>query len=376
MKINPFCSFIISTLFMMLASCLSASEILSGTEHSLYAKIMKKTPAPSDTADKAVKKANEKEPPETDEKKSRWIEETLDYGIQDERIKAINKITQIKNEDVKRKLARRLIGLMNEESDPDVLVKAVTALSEMKEKDSIPLLTEKIDNPVEEVRIAAVYGLKRLGAVQAKDKMIRKLKEQDLEKKSNFTEALLSALAEFKAGEIFPFVKDALAGDKTDRKVKEDMILFLGKARAKEATDILLKLYADEEEEATLRAYAVNSLANIGIVEAAPEIKRVIKSIESYEFKKKQKYHTLYLYSITALAKLGDADAVPKLIQALRSNNPEIRVKVIGLIKEFKDQRTIDILKYKMKNDQEPKVRAAAKKALEELGVEVKDEKK
>jgi hypothetical protein len=52
-----------------------------------------------------------------------------------------------------------------------------------------------------------------------------------------------------------------------------------------------------------------------------------------------------------------------------------VRLKAITLIKEFKDKRTIDILKYKMKYDQNDKVRAEAKKALKEMGVEVKEEK-
>ena len=79
---------------------------------------------------------------------------------------------------------------------------------------------------------------------------------------------------------------------------------------------------------------------------------------------------------LSASSKLGDPEAVPKLIHSLRSNSSEVRLKAVALIKEFKDKRTIDILKYKMKYDQNAKVRSEAKKALEELGVNVNDEKK
>jgi HEAT repeat protein len=342
----------------------------------LYAKITKETGAASGTAHKPAVKTKEKEPLETDETKVQWLEETLDYGIQEERIKAMDKMVRIKNERVRDKLTKKLIALMKDEIDPEVLVKALSVLGEMKEKSAIPLMTGKMDDTSEEVRVEAVYGLKRLDAVSSKKKLIEKLKEQNLNKNSSFTNALIDALAEFKAAELVPFIKDALAKGSTAHGIKESMVLFLGKIRAKEARDILLKLYTDEDEDINLRSYAVNSLGNSGIVEAGPVIKKVIKTIESYEFKKRRKYYTLYIYSITALAKLGDADAVPKLIQALRSNNPGTRLKVISLIKDFKDQRTIDILKYKMKNDQDPKVRAAAKKALEELGVQNREGRK
>jgi HEAT repeat protein len=71
-------------------------------------------------------------------------------------------------------------------------------------------------------------------------------------------------------------------------------------------------------------------------------------------------------------------------MNSLRSDNSDVRYKAILLIKDFNDERTIDILKYKMKNDPSAKVRNAARKALEDKGLvekgaekesEVNDEK-
>jgi len=152
-------------------------------------------------------------------------------------------------------------------------------------------------------------------------------------------------------------------------------VVFLGKAQSKDSKDVLLKIYKDEDADTTLRAFSVNSLSKLGMKEVAGDIKETIKAIDSYDPKKKKNYYTLYLYSVAALARLGDQEAVPKLINALRSNSAQVRLKAITLIKEFKDKRTIDILKYKMKYDQNDKVRKEARKALEEMGVEVKEEK-
>jgi HEAT repeat protein len=335
----------------------------------------KSQPEAGKSIDKPENKAKEKEPAETDEKKGEWIGETLEFGTQEERIKAVQKIQQIKNSGIKSRLANKLAGFIKEESDPEFLAKAIAALGEMKEKSAEPLLIEKMDHTSEDVRIAAVYALKSMNGVSGKEKMIKKLQEQNLENTSNFTEALLNTLGEFKAMEIVSFVKGALVNSKTHRGVKEQMILFIGKVQAKEAKEILLQLYKNEEEDDLIRAYAVNSLSKMGDADIAPQIKKIINDIESYDIKKRKKYHTLHLYSIAALAKLGDPDAVPKLVQALRSNSAETRLKAVNLIKEFKDKRTIDILKYKMKNDQNQKVRSAAKKALEEMGVDVKADK-
>jgi HEAT repeat protein len=73
------------------------------------------------------------------------------------------------------------------------------------------------------------------------------------------------------------------------------------------------------------------------------------------------------------LVELGDTDSIPLLMDSLRSDNTATRLKAVNLIKDFNDERTIDILKYKMQNDPSPKVRSAAKKALEDKGVIEKD---
>ncbi len=331
--------------------------------------------APAGKSDAAAKKEKPKAEPVTDEKKAEFINETLDYGTQEERAKAIDKIGQIKDPAARGSVVKKLIDLMKNEEDPELLVKAVTVLSELKESGSITLMTDKLDHRSEEVRVACVYGLKSLNGQSAKEKLIGKLKAQSLETTSTYTDALLQTLGEFKALEIVPFIKESLEKNTTNTSVKESMILFLGKTQARDARDVLLKLFRDEDENEMVRAYAVNSLAKLGMQDVAVDIKEVIGTIEALDAKKRKQYYDLHLYSIAALAKLGDRDAIPKLINSLRSNNAQVRLKAISLIKDFKEKRTIDILKYKMKYDQNPKVQAAAKNALIEMGVETTEEK-
>lgn len=330
---------------------------------------------PAGKTDAAAKKEKPKAEPVTDEKKAEFIDETLDYGTQEERARAIDKISQVRDKAIRGRLVKKLIDLMKAEEEPEILVKSITVLGELKEAGAVPLMTDKLDHRSEDVRIAAVYGIKTLNGVSAKDKLIEKLKAQNLENASAYTDALIQTLGDFKALEIVPFVKESLEKNTTNVSVKESMVLFLGKTQAREAKDALLKLYKDEDENEMLRSYAVNSLAKLGMPEVAADIKEVIASIESLDAKKRKQYYDLNLYSVAALAKLGDKDAIPRLIDSLRNNNAQVRLKAIGLIKDFKEKRTIDILKYKMKYDQNTKVQAAARSALKEMGVELPEDK-
>ncbi|MBN1498244.1 MAG: HEAT repeat domain-containing protein [Spirochaetes bacterium] len=316
-----------------------------------------------------------KETAMSDEKKADMLEQTLEYGIQEERARAMGTIQKFKDPGLRAKLAAKVISLMKDEEDPELLIKAMTVLGEMKEPSARSLMTEKLEHRSEDVRTSAVYGLKKIQATEAKDRLVEKLKGRDLGENSTYTSALIDALGEFKAAEMVPFIRESLQSPKTSKTIKEEMVIFLGKVPAAESKEILLKIYKDEAEENTLRAYAVNSLSKLGIKEAAGDIKEVMAAIDAYESKKRKRYYTLYLYSIAALARLGDPEAIPKLIQSLRSNSAQVRLKAISLIKGFKDKRTIDILKYKMKYDPNLRVQKAAKKALEEMGVETEEKK-
>jgi len=348
----------------------------SGTTETTGAAVsrtVEKKPAADKTPDN---RAADKAPAQSDEKRAEWIEQTLDYGIQEERLSAVSRIQQIKDPAIRSRLAKKLIETTMDEDDPELLIKSITVLGEMKEMSAIPMITHRIDHRSEDVGTAAVYALKNMKGTAAKEKLIQKLKSRDLETNSNFTSALIQTLGEFKAVELLPFIRESLESPGTSRAIREEMVIFMGNAPAAESKEILLKIYRDGEEDPALRSYAVNSLARLGAKEAAADIKEIMKTIDSYDVKKRKKYYNLYLYSIAALAKLGDPEAIPKLMNALRSNSSQVRLKAISLIKDFKDKRTIDILKYKMNYDPNPKVQSAARKALKEMGVDVGEEKK
>ena len=79
------------------------------------------------------------------------------------------------------------------------------------------------------------------------------------------------------------------------------------------------------------------------------------------------------MHAVAALVALGDSDSVELLMNSLRSDNAAVRLNAVKLIKDFDDERTIDILKYKMEYDPNQRVKRAARKALEEKGLIEKD---
>ncbi len=325
---------------------------------------------------KAVEDTVAKEKKKHEEKVADRIEQTLEYGINKDRIQAINTIHSIKTPSIRNRLLKRLVEVIKTERNSDVLEKAITVASDHNVRAAVDPIMKHLDHSIEEVKIAAVYAIKRLKAKSATGRLVGLLKKQDLSERSNYTEALVQTLGDFNATELVDFATASIDRNDTALGNREQLVLFLGKLSTGRSKEFLMKLYGDEEEELIIRAYAVNSLAKLKAAEATGKIKEVLDTIESYPFKRRKRYYNLFIYSISALARLGDREAVDRLTDSLRSDNAMVRYRAVRLLKEFKDKRTIDILKYKMENDPSPKVREAAKEVLEELGVNTDDQEK
>ncbi|MFH0975473.1 MAG: HEAT repeat domain-containing protein [Spirochaetota bacterium] len=333
------------------------------------------------TPEKPKEKTAEKQKPvkiETnpaERRKADWIIKTIDSGIHKDRKSAINQILTIKDQSLKNELGKKLIEVIKDEAELEVKIKAITVIGEIKVNEAVPDLLNCLNDDSEDVKVAAIYAIKRIGDISAKPTLITKLKEQKFENSSTLIEALIDTLGEFKAIELSAFAAETIKNTKTNQIVRELLVLFLGKVDSKESKGILLELLNDEDENEQIRAFAVNSIANLKINEAIPDIEKVTKTIDSYPFNKKKKYFNLYIYCIAALVKLGDEKAFPLFLNALRSDNAVVRLKAVKLVKETKDKRTIDILKYKMLYDPSLKVQSAAKEALKELGVDIESVK-
>ncbi len=320
---------------------------------------------------------------ENEKKKVKWIMDTLDFGIQKNRLDAVNRMQLIKSEKLHGELYDKLVELIDTELDANVKKKAIYTAGELKVKRTIKVIIKQLNDDSEDVVIAAIYALKELEAKkESEDKLVAKLKKQELNENSNVTESLLNALGKFKSLKPLDFIIKQIEGDEEiSRNTRQQFVLYLGKVESKKGEDVLIKIYTDEDEEKILRSYAVNSLSKIKSDKAKSEIRKTLKEIERFAFKKRKKYYNLYIYSVTALAKMGDKAALPRLYNSAKSNNSSVRLKAVKLLGEINTKKTIDILKYKMQYDPSKSVKREAEKILKDFGVDVdeiknKDKKK
>ncbi|HPS59193.1 MAG TPA: HEAT repeat domain-containing protein [Spirochaetota bacterium] len=322
----------------------------------------------SKTDDKSKQDKKAKEPAD-ENKKAGNIETTLKFGIQKDRKIAINQIKNIQDKTIQKKLTTLLLDIIQNDNDMEIRKTAITVIGDLKVEGAGAALIKALDDESEDVQIAACFAIGRIKAAEAKPKLIEMIKKQDLTKDSNLTDAIITALDELGASELAAFAVEAVKDTKNSKIAREKLLLFIGKNGSAAQKDFLLEIYKDDEQEMIMRSYAVKSIAKLKLNEAAPDIKAVIREIDSFPFGKKKKYYDLYINSVAALAEMGDKEAIPLLMDSLRSDNTNVRLKALRLLKDFNDERTIDIIKYKMNNDPSNSVRKAARKILEEKGI-------
>jgi len=312
---------------------------------------------------------------EAEKRKTEWIKKTIQYGIQDDRIDAIKSTLTIKDPSQKNDIIKLLDELMPQETNPEVKRTAITVVSELKSSSSSSWIIASLNDNSEEVKIAAVYAIDTLKATEAIPKLEGILKEQKFTENSNFTEALIRTLGKLKDTQLKDFAIERIKDTKTTDNLRQLFILFLGDLEDISSKDFLLGIVKDKDEDTTIRSYAAVALAKIGAKDTAGDLLEIIKEIDSYPVNKRKDYYSFSMYCTAALVKMGDSNAIPRLMEALRSNNPVVRLRAVELMKDLKDKRTIDILKYKIQYDPSPKVQKAAKEALKEMGENVDESK-
>ncbi len=322
--------------------------------------------APEKTAAELKKEADAAKRAEAEKRRIEFIEKTITYGTSTERKDSIRAIASIKDEAKKKQLTAIMLNNLKTETDTGVIITSCRSAADLNERSAVPIIISFLDNESEDVRIDAVYALKKLEAKETSAQLTEQLKKQDFSKDSNYTEALLQTLAAFEVSTEFEFIKSKIEAPDTTRNTRLAMLLFLGNSKTTSAESYLRETYEDESEDLTTRAYAVNAISKLGASAAIPSISKIADEIDKYPVKKRADYYDLYMHCLTALVRLGDGGAYPKLEKTLKSDSAAMRLKAIALIKELKDPRAIEILKYKAEYDPSDKVQAEAKSVLKE----------
>jgi HEAT repeat protein len=228
------------------------------------------------------------------------------------------------------------------DNNPDVRAAAARGLGDLGDQSAVPRLVELLRDDKGFVRSAAAEALGKLGDRSAVPSLIRVLSG---ERPATETQAKDGLVIGTKS-EVLPEVAKL---KETEEKIKA--VQALGALRAAEAVDPVIQ-YGLKAEDATLRAESAVTLGRIGEVRAAGPLQDAVR--EYYQSAPKATDETVI------------AGAVPDTVRQMREREARVRASVAWALGKLGAAEAVPILKQAVE-DQNSLVRDAAAEALAKI---------
>jgi HEAT repeat protein len=214
-----------------------------------------------------------------------------------------------------------------QDAPSDLVVSAIRYLSSLGSDGLAAGLSPLVDSTDSSVASAAIDGLGKTGDVSSVTLLVGKLKSPD-----------------------FPDSR------------KADVILALGALKSPAASEQLIAIAKNPDEEKVRRMYAADSLGRIGDSSALPVLRDMFA----------EKDALIRLYAASALFRFSLEDVFPALLQGLRDENWKVREQsaksLARSLAPGQRDDALPILSYKAEFDPVSQVRLASIQALGEIG--------
>ena len=291
----------------------------------------------------------------------RW-QQNMKYGISKQRLSTIKDI-----EDNHSQQAYYLIkdALVNDKN-AQVRAQAVYTLIDLKIKDKnvwFPALRKEKDSEVLRREVFAISELKIDGAgpylMTVLSNYSGKSKDQYL------TAATIRALGDIAYKPASEKVFTILTNLKSPTELRSAAAEAMGTLGNANILDYLKNLAENPGEEKAVRMYSAYALGKSGNSKYIDTLFNIINN------EKEEVY--IRLWAIAGLAFIKDPKVTDALINLCKVDNKQIRGKAVETLGKLKDPKAKDILSYKALHDPEFSVMRAARKALQNMGVDVSE---
>lgn len=288
------------------------------------------------------------------------------HASSSERRNEIRKYKNLKPEE-QAKLFPLLLKISTDDMDTTVRETTLRIFTEQKEKKAEAAFLAALKDKQEDIQLAGISGLREIESKAAGEPIYTLMKSLDPKKDvTRYTSAVraLGAL-EYKA-DLPALIKLAEASD-THEEVRRSIVLYFGDIKAPEGREFLLKLLKNEEKEPDLRAYAANSLGRMKDTSSVPALKEVLENIRNMKNQRDRvRMSRLRFQGMVALMRLGDRSMVPEIMAAAKDDDPTVRLRAVRQLGEMRIAETRELLEYKAKYDDNPRVKKAAQQALDD----------
>lgn len=241
-----------------------------------------------------------------------------------------------------------------ESDDPAKVLAAVNALGQIKDKRALDVVAHVLKSEIATLRCHAAESLGVMADPKAVKPLIAALNDKDSNVRANVTAALAKLPDERCVAPLVKALRDS------DTQVQIFAAQALGDCGDAKAAAPLMKLL--DQNDPNLLMAACESLGKLGDKKAVPRICEFLVLPEPGDDT------SIIIKALETLRRLRSPAAVAPLLEMLPATEPIIRQRTIEALGQTKDKSVAETLEHVLSEDKSEDVRAAAAKALGELG--------
>ncbi|MCC5816665.1 MAG: HEAT repeat domain-containing protein [Leptospira sp.] len=322
----------------------------------------------SPKSDKLSDKESEKEAKKNDAltRKTEILTKVLKYGTSLERKAGLMEIEKLPKE-FSDTLKPLIMESLEKEKEATMRSAFIRVLGSLEIAEGNEEIYKALGEENEDLARQAVASLKKINPENGWEKVLARLKTEDLTKNSNLTVSLVEALAELKGGEgAADFLESKLKENFNSPEIRSQIALYMGKKKIKNSEITLQKIAFNKDESLSLRNYSINSLGKIDSKSSIPKLRELIDELRNQPTgSDSRKNQLLKIYSLGALVDLGAEGVFEEIVEFTRDDDSFVRFRAIQFLAETKREEAKEILEYKSMRDPSPKIIKYAKDTLE-----------
>lgn len=299
------------------------------------------------------------------QKKVDVLTKVLKYGTSLERKAALAEIEKLPEENQKG-FHSMILEFTKKEREPTMRLAFFRVIGSLKIAEAQEELYKALEEGNEDSARSAIAALRKVNSAGSWEKVLERLRKEDLTKNSNLTISLIEALSEMDGGEgSAGFLESKLKEKFNSPEIRAQIALFFGKKKISNAEITLQQIAFNDSETLTLRMYSINSLGKIQSQTSVPKLRELIEAIRKEGAGgDSRKNQMLKIYSLGALVELGDENVFDEIVEFTRDDDSLVRLRSIHFLAETRKPEAKEILEYKSVRDPSPRVQRAAKDAL------------
>ncbi len=337
-----------------------------------------------DTTEETAEETAPEKTPSPDKSKAglELLRKRILYASSTERRNAIRDLKRLSKDD-QSGFYDDLVLIVKTDRDPAVREAALRFLAEQEVSTAAAkeAYIAGLDDPERNVKLEALKGIRRIRLKEAGERLARLVSESELTENDSVIHAAIRTLGslEYESPEFTKRLLDALDSPETEMESRRSIILYAGAIKAVSMEKTLLDIANDPDADLVMRAYAANALGKTAAedggrasAESRERYKKamhdVLDEIRSIrDSRQRARMNTLKQQAILALIRMGDDSVKEELRSAAQDDDANTRFRAIRYIGELKLKEYRDLVEYKAKYDQSPKVRKEAERVLKEL---------